>query len=152
MNDLKTNPSSMRTIWFALLMGQLMFAGVAFVLRSSGSMAQALEQTPEAVRFRTIMVAIGIVFLVVCASAAMLLPAFFKPGDLRMPPTTEALSTRQIIRMALLEGASLFGIVIYLVTGSLGGLAISAVAVALFVAITFPHAMNPPAQDKSGSR
>lgn len=120
----------LRIIWAALLMGQVLFLGVVLMLRSQGSASPSDAGM------------LKLLFFVEIALAALTIPvAFFVRRmvmGLARPIPMQKYFTGTIIFLAMLEGVSLFGLVVLLLGAPLQtGLIVPAVAMVLQV-ISFP--------------
>jgi hypothetical protein len=119
---------SIRIIYFALLIGQLLFAGVSFFLN------QGIMFQPNDLR-DTLIYIVPIVII-----NAMLLSNFLYKRKITGIKKLEKLTQKMgeyrislIARLAPLEGASLFSIVAYFLTVDMLFLAMSAVVVAYYL-------------------
>ena len=124
----------LRIIWAALLMGQVLFLGITLMLRSQGS-APPADATM-----------LQMLFFVEIAFAAMTIPvAFFirriVTGSDRPIPIGKYFSGT-LVFLAILEGVSLFGIVVILLGQPLEtGLIVPGLSMAL-QALNFPKGAN----------
>lgn len=131
-------------IWGALLLGPLAFAVIASQvgpgLRAPGE--QPLE----------ILAQLSLAFAVASVLGSRVLPRLLRlqPG---LPPEQVAL-TRNIIALALCEGAALFGLVAWMITGSEWGVVAAAMGIAGLVSC-FPgdarwRSLLPPEPGRGG--
>lgn len=114
-------PDKLRTqriIWTALLMGQLIFSGVALVI----------PHHPAQPDLAQVLVPIAYGLLIINGSLAFTLPSLLRRRAGGQPLSAEREQTLMIMPLAMIEGAALFAIVGYLLTGDttvLGAFAIS---------------------------
>ena len=129
MND---QTRTLRIIWAAMLLGQLMYFVVTLLITAEA------DHQPGLVR---VMVPAVFLVLIAAAGASVALGMMPLPGaaDRRANPAMYA--TRTIIRLALLEGPSLFGLTVFLLTRNTAALAASAVAFMLMV-LMFPKGLH----------
>ncbi|HEY7088953.1 MAG TPA: hypothetical protein VH518_12740 [Tepidisphaeraceae bacterium] len=122
--------TTLRIIWAALLMGQIIFLLVILTMRSSGTSPRPVEGT-------RMLAYIAIGMVVVMAPAAFVLRGvLYGPRDSRGYIAPQKYTAGNVIFFALLEGASFMGLVAFLLGDPLGLLA-SAVAMAI-QAVNFP--------------
>ncbi len=114
-------------IHLALLMGQLIFAVLAFTI--NGSTAIVID-TNDTYLFVEIIMVIGCFIASTILFKRQLVEAI-QQGDVSSKLTRY--QTALIIRCALLEGASLFGIVNYMISGNLLYLIISGLIILYFL-------------------
>ena len=115
---------TLRTVWAALLAGQLLFLVVTLALPER-------QAQPDQAR---LMVPMAYIMMVSSVAISLALPMIWARGDAGSPPAEGVLYTRQIMRMALLEGSGLFTLVVFFLTGSYAVLPAFAIALLLFVA------------------
>lgn len=125
--DPRKQLQTLRIIWGALIAGQVIFFLVATLVRQ-----QSAGAAPDAPLDVLMMVATAM-SLAAIPTAFILRRATFGPA----PVAPQKYATGTIIALALLEGPSLFGLVIYLLGGPTYILAIPAVMIAA-QAVSFP--------------
>ncbi len=123
---LKTIP----LIYLGLLGGQVLFAITALAITPSGKFSINAPNDPYLIVVP--IMAIGSLTASVMLYRQLLAAAINKPT---VQQKVVGYQTAMIIRLALLEGASLFGIVVYIVTTNLLYLTISGVLIAFFITI-----------------
>ncbi len=117
-----------RTIYFALLAGQIAFAGVVFVIHE-GTIAGSEG-------FTGTMEYLGLVILLLSFSASVLIFQNFVSmanKENRLSNKLSRLKTGFIIRWALLEGANLFLLVGMIITGNSLFMMLFAIGIVMFI-------------------
>lgn len=114
----------------ALVMGQVIFAGVAYYIHSQQSQSQVASTGDEITLYLTVAMAIAGVAggHVISTSKIKALKDFKSLGE-----KLSGYRTGLILRYALLEGPSLFALVNYLKSGNITFLTISAMLVAITI-------------------
>lgn len=120
---------SIQIIFAALLLGQLIFAGVVYFLIQSG------EFPPQAENGK-LFANLILVVLAASVGAAWLLNQFLgsraiQEGDLRLK--LGRYQQRVLLRLALIEGGNLMGIILTLLTGNVQNLAYMVLGLAMFL-------------------
>jgi hypothetical protein len=123
-------------IFYALFAGQSAFLLVAaYLIKTSGPTNPDLSST-----FQIILP----VFTIASVVGAMLLPKIILGTIAEVSDEQKIIKHRAslLVRWALLEGANIFSITVYLLTGSIIALVISALLLVLFI-------LNKPSSDKT---
>jgi hypothetical protein len=123
-------------IFYAMLAGQAVFLLVAwYLVDTSGPKSPDLSSA-----FQIILPA----FTIAAVVGSMFLPKFLLGSITELSDDQKITKHRSslLVRWALLEGANLFSIVVYLLTGSILALTISALLLILFI-------MNKPSADRT---
>lgn len=135
----------LRIVWFGLLMGQVMFAGVILVI---GPLWKEPGTAPLAIPLAALLglmvigsVVASIVFERAFVSRVRERSAHLKQSADPLPGAFLIYKGFFIVRMALVESTGFFGFVTYLVTAALPVLTVPALAVVWFVA-------NLPTEDR----
>ena len=154
MNQQKTSIQTMQIIAAALMMGVVMFGGVAVVIQAGNEELINQEEFP-------LLLIVAVVFAVMeMGVRQVLLMAFdnklkteiqdYKEGESSAEDFLGLYQTRLIISMALCEGAAFFGIIVYIVEGHWGGLALAAFML-IIMATSFPTENKFRSWIRSGS-
>lgn len=125
-----TSIQTMQIITAALMMGVVMFGGVAVVIQSGNDQVVENNELP-------ILLIVAFVFTVIELGARQVVLIVFnqklkteiqdyKEGESSAEEFLGLYQTRLIISMALCEGAAFFGLIVYMIEGHWGGLAIAA--------------------------
>jgi hypothetical protein len=123
-------------IFYAMFAGQALFLLVAaYIVKSSGPTSPDLSST-----FQIILP----VFTIIAVVGSMLLPKIILGTIAEVSEDQKIIKHRAsiLVRWALLEGANIFSITVYLLTGSIIALVISSLLLILFI-------LNKPSSDKT---
>jgi hypothetical protein len=121
----------LRIIGFALVMGPAMFLGVAYFLRSRGGFdaGGADSQVHDILHWALLAVAMGAVTLHV------MLPKVVRT---QQGGTIESFRVVMIVRLAITEGAALFGVVCFLLSGRPLGAGVTLAMLGFALLLQFP--------------
>lgn len=141
MTQQQTSIQTMQIIAAALMMGVLMFGGVAVVIQSSNDQVPGDEDLP------ILLIVAGVFAVIQLVARQVVLVLFnnklkteiqeYKEGESSAEEFLGLYQTRLIVSMALCEGAALFGLIVYIVEGHWGGVAIAAFLLVI-MGISFP--------------
>lgn len=137
---------TLRLIWAALLMGQLSFLVVIVVLWNGGFQARGFDDTVR------MMFMLSIVFLAGTITLGYFIRMqIYKSGWQGQVVSPGSYFTGNLMLLAMLEGASLFALVVTLLNGSLWPTVLPAVAAMAVQVINFPNGQAlAPAQPQFG--
>ncbi|HRH49803.1 MAG TPA: hypothetical protein PLP23_13700 [Panacibacter sp.] len=113
----ETTPAYLKAftiLFFALLLGQLLFALIAFVLVFTGSFSGTDKETEKVFVYMVPLLQISLFIAAHTIFKKRIEPT--KAGN-NLPEKLAAYRALYILRFALIEGATLFAIIAYLVTG-----------------------------------
>ena len=135
MNQIRTQTSqvyftSLKILHIALLIGQILFAGVSYFLHQSGGLQFNMGELAPMLKILVPILILG----------ASLGSQFLFKFKIREAISKESLSAKLVgyrialvLQCAILEGASLFSIMSYLLTADIWFLAMAAIVIVVFV-------------------
>jgi len=130
---------SLQILHKALMLGPVLFGAIAFYLVYTGKFSPSLAEQDQLLQ----LIAIAISFAAVFIGSSIFKTKVFQIRDAEQTVAEKAAAFRAVclIQWALLEGASIFCIMCFLLTGNLAFLALAA-AVMLWFALTGPSKMK----------
>ena len=122
-----------RIIAIGLVMGPAIFLGVAYFLRSSGTVdaGEGFEQRDNVMHWALLALAMGAV------TAHALIPGLMRK---QLGGTLESFRAMTIVRLAAMECAALFGTVCFLLTGRPLGAGVALAMLGMALLLQFPTA------------
>ena len=121
---------SLQIIHFALMMGILFFAIIAFILVSQGFAVAGLEDIDIMLSF---FVPVFLIIGLVSGNFLFKLKVIEAKGNLSLLEKLNIYRGALIIKMALLEGPAFLSIIIFIITGKLMHLALTGILLIVFV-------------------
>lgn len=120
----------LKVLHTALLMGQILFAGVSYFLHQSGSLQLNVEELASIFKIVVPILVVGAFF-----GSQFLFKSKIREAIKQENLSKKLLTYRVafLLQCAILEGASLFSIMSYLLTADLWFLVMAAIVVVLFV-------------------
>ena len=132
---------SARIVCGALVASVIVYAGVAWYLRRSGSVAAVDPATADVLKqvFVAVML-IGVLgWMVIWGRARAPTPSTVARPEVELRRGPRGVTSRLIAAYAFLEAVGLIGATVHLLTGSVGVLAAAVVVVLLGAALSFPR-------------
>ena len=132
---------SARIVCGALVAAVILYAAVAFYLRSSGSVAAVDPGTAAVLKqvFVAVML-IGVLgWMVIWGRARVPTPSTVARPEVELRRGPRGVTSRLIAGYAFLEAVGLMGATVYLLTGSIGVLAVAVAVVLLGAALSYPR-------------
>lgn len=115
---------SLQLIHRAMLLGQVIFAVMAYMLKESGKFEASLRDMDQQLQIIAILLSFGCVFGGSIVFKRKIQAA--RDTERTVSKKASVYKTATIIQWALLEGASLFGIICFLLVGNLSFIFLSA--------------------------